>query len=83
MPDDILTYLFTQGVLGVAVAALVVERVRVQKRLDQKDARIEELHGLRLEETKDGREKMTEVLQDVSLNVRILSEKIEVGKRNK
>lgn len=90
MPD-INTYLFTQGVLGVACFILGFVVVYQQKKADKKDdAHAEEVRGLNREliaasnaHALDYRELAKdnqEVMSNTSQNVRILSEKIEVGK---
>lgn len=77
---DFGNYFFTQGVLGVVVAALSVVVIYQNKKLDKKDARIEELQELRLQDSKEVTKDVTEVLQGNSQNMRVLSEKIEIAK---
>lgn len=78
------TYLFTQGVLGVAVLVLSFVCVKLynSREADRKEWRTEvkELNALRLQDSKDIAEKVTGVLDNTSQNVRILSEKIVAGK---
>lgn len=84
-------YLFTQGVLGVVLAGLLLAFIyhyrTSQKRLDDKDVQIAVLNKQILELTdarrldfKDTTNEVIDVLRDNSQNLRILSEKIEVGK---
>lgn len=83
MPD-FTTYLFTQGVLGVACVALAIVCITLYKsrEADRKEwrAEVKELNALRLQDSKDVAEKVTVVLDNTSQNVRILSEKIVAGK---
>lgn len=78
------TYLFTQGVLGVACLALAIVCIKLynSREADRKEWRLEvkELNALRLQDSKDVAEKVTGVLDSTSQNVRILSEKIVAGK---
>lgn len=55
-PDDLLSYYFTQGILGVTVIALIIV-VRFMwnyftKKLDAKDVEIQLLNNARLEDNK-------------------------------
>lgn len=83
----ITSYLFTQGVLGVACLCLGIVVVYQQRKLDKRDEKIQALQDQRLDDNKthaaDYRELAKdnqEVMSNTSQNVRILSEKIEVGK---
>lgn len=76
----ITNYLFTQGVLGVMCVALIIVVIYQQRKLDKKDIRIEELQDLRLEDSKTREKVVSDVMNDTSQNLRILSEKIEVAK---
>lgn len=83
----IFNYLFTQGILGVVAVGLIIVVIYQQKKLDKKDEKIEALQNARLEDNKthavDYREMAKdnqEVMNNTSQNVRILSEKIEVGR---
>lgn len=84
-------YLLTQGVLGVACLVLGVVVIYQQRKLDKRDAdhaaEIKELNRQIIDDNKahaiDFRELAKdnqEVMFNTSQNVRILSEKIEVGK---
>lgn len=76
MPDDIVAYLLTQGVLGLAVLALGIEYVRLRKKVD-------ELQELRYKEAKETLKEVTEVLQGNSQNMALLSEKIVSAKKGR
>jgi hypothetical protein len=80
MQDAGVTYLFTQGVLGVVVVALSTVAVKLYNKTEKQQLRIEELQNLRLTDSKEVTKDVTEVLQGNSQNMRILSEKIEVAK---
>lgn len=83
-PSSPAAYLFTQGVLGVVVVVLALafagyyKASESQKRDDAKI--IFDLQNARLQDSKDITKEVTDVLRDNSQNLRILSEKIEVGK---
>jgi hypothetical protein len=74
------TYLFTQGVLGVVVVALSTVCIKLYNKVEKQQLRIEELQDLRLADSKEVTRDVTEVLQGNSQNMRILSEKIEIGR---
>lgn len=83
----ITNYLFTQGVLGVAVVALGIVVVYQQKKLDKRDEKIQALQDARLDDNKshtlDYREMAKdnqEVLQLNSQNSALLTAKIEAVK---
>ena len=82
MSGDVTTYLFTQGVLGVACVVLGVVCMKLYNKTERQQHRIEELHALRLEDSKEVTRDVTEVLQGNSQSNRILAEKIEAGKGN-
>ncbi len=82
--DGISNYLFTQGVLGVVIVGLLLafgiyyRASEKQKVADSKT--IYDLQEARRVDYKDTLKEVTGVMQDSSQNIRILSEKIEVGK---
>lgn len=83
----ITNYLFTQGVLGVAVVALGIVVVYQQKKLDKRDEKIQALQDARLDDNKahtvDYREMAKDnqdVLQLNSQNSALLTAKIEAVK---
>lgn len=80
MNESLSTYLLTQGVLGVACLVLGVVVVYLQRKLDRREMRIDELQSLRLQDTRELSEETTKVVSDFSQNIRILTEKIEIGK---
>lgn len=82
MPENVTTYLFTQGVLGIAVLILGVVIIRLYNKTEKQQLRIEELQELRLTDTKEMTKDITDVLQGNSQNLRVLSEKIEIAKGN-
>lgn len=75
------TYLFTQGVLGVAVFVLGWVCIKLYNKTERQQARIEELHELRLQDSREIQKEITTVLEGNSQSNRILAEKIEVGKQ--
>lgn len=78
--DQGITYLFTQGVLGVVVVALSTVCIKLYNKVERQQLRIEELQDLRLADSKEVTKDVTEVLQGNSQNMRVLSEKIEFAK---
>ena len=85
--SGIFSYLFTQGVLGVVAVGLIIVVVYLVKKLDRKELELGALYQKLIDENKthtaDYREMAThdqEVMNNTSQNVRILSDKIEVGK---
>lgn len=77
------TYLFTQGVLGVAVVVLAAVINKLYNKTEKQQARIEELQELRLQDSKEVTKDVTEVLQGNAQSNLILAEKIEVAKGSK
>lgn len=84
MPSDpgISNYLFTQGVLGVAVFVLGWISVKLYNKTEKQQARIEALQDLRLEDSKEVTKDVTSVLQGNTQSNYVLAGKIEAGKRN-
>lgn len=84
MPADISTYYLSQGVLGVTVVVLLYVCLKLynSRESDRKEwrAEVKELNALRLQDSKELGEKVSAVMDNTSQNLRILSEKIEVGK---
>lgn len=80
MPEQITTYLLTQGVLGVVCVALIYVCIKLYNKTERQQARIEELHELRLQDSREIQKEITGVLEGNSQSNRILAEKIEVGK---
>lgn len=80
--DALSTYYLTQGVLGatVLVLAVVVTKLYNKTELLEKE-KTALLEARRLDDLKTLKE-VTDVLSANSQNMRILSEKIEVGKQN-
>lgn len=85
--DGITSYLFTQGVLGVAVIVLGIVVIYQQKKIDKKDEKLELLYEARILDNKthavDYREMAKdnqEVLQGNSQASLILGSKIEAVK---
>lgn len=80
MGDSLSTYLFTQGVLGVACLVLGWVCLKLYNEVRRLYTRIEELQELRLQDSKEVSKDVTEVLRGNSEANRILAEKIEIGK---
>lgn len=85
MQDQAGTYFFTQGVLGVIVVVMACTFAyyyrKTQKQIDDKDKVIFDLQEARRMDYKETLKEFTDVVQTNSTSMRILSEKIEVGKR--
>lgn len=81
--DGVSSYLLTQGVLGVACLVLGFVCVKLYNKNERLQERIEELHELRLEDSKEVRREVTAVVQGNSENMRVFTEKIEVAQRGK
>lgn len=73
-------YLFTQGVLGIACIVLGFVAVKLYNKNEKLQERIEELHELRLQDSKDITKEVTTVLEGNSQSNRVLAEKIEIAK---
>lgn len=80
--ENVATYLFTQGVLGVVVAALIIDRSGIIKKTDRLQEKIDELQDLRLADTKEVAKEVTSVLQANTQSNLILAEKIEIAKNS-
>lgn len=89
--DSYTEYLFTQGVLGVVAAALIVVVIYQQRKLDKKDeahaAKIEVLNNLLLAEIKSHAadykkvsDDYQETTQGTAQTIALLGAKIEVAK---
>jgi len=83
----ITNYLFTQGVLGVALVAAIIVIVYQQKKLDKKDEKIEALQDARVSDNKEHARDFqemakdnSEVLQLNSQSNTLLASKIEAVK---
>lgn len=78
------TYLFTQGVLGIVVVVLALTFRWYfnysQKKIDDLNKIIFQGQADRLTDSKENTKEATAIIQENSQNLRILSEKIEVGK---
>lgn len=59
-------YLFTQGVLGIAVLALGIVVIYQQKKLDRKDDKIEALQDARVADNRDHARDYQEMAKDNS-----------------
>lgn len=79
-------YFFTQGVLGVVLVCLAIAFIwyykNSQKKIDDLNKIIFQGQSDRLADSKENTKEVTTVLQENSQNLRILSEKIEIGKSN-
>lgn len=76
-------YLLTQGALGIATLVLGYVCGKLYNKNERLQARIEELHILRLEDSKEVVKEVTEVIQGNSQNMRVFAEKIEVVQQGK
>lgn len=83
MNDGVTSYLFTQGVLGIACIVLGVVCVKLYNKTERQQIRIEQLQDLRLTDSKEVTKDVTDVMATNTTSNRILAEKIEVvqGKR--
>lgn len=77
------TYLFTQGVLGVACLVLGAVVIYQNKKIDRRDERIQQLQDLRLADQKEVTKEVTSVVENNSQSIRVLSEKIEIAKQKR
>lgn len=80
MPD-VNTYLFSQGVLGVACLVLGIVCVKLYNKTDRLEKDKTDLMEARRVDTVQTLEKITEVMQTNSQTNRLLAEKIEAGKQ--
>lgn len=85
--DGVTSYLFTQGVLGVAVIVLGIVVIYQQKKIDKKDEKLELLYEARILDNKnhstdyrDMAKDNQEVLQGNSQSILLLGSKIETVK---
>jgi sensor domain CHASE-containing protein len=74
-------YLFTQGVLGVVVFGLVWVCIKLYTKTDAQQRKIEELQDARLQDIKDIKDQLSDILQGNTEASRILAEKIEAARR--
>jgi hypothetical protein len=79
--EGVPTYLLTQGVLGVVVLVLGYVVIRLYNKTERLEQEKSELLKLQLQDSVEQTRNVTAVLSDNSQNMRILSEKIEVGKQ--
>lgn len=77
------TYLFTQGVLGVACLVLGLVCVKLYNKGDRLQTRIEQLQDLRLDDSKEVTKEVTAVLQGNTQSNLVLAEKIESSKERR
>lgn len=77
---DFITYLFSQGVLGVVCAGLIIVTIYQQRKLDQKDATIQILNDNRLTDAKEVQKDLGTVLSGNSQANQLLAAKIEAVK---
>lgn len=80
MEPNIPTYLFTQGVLGVCTLILGIVCIKLYNKIERQEARIQELHELRFQDSKEVAKNLAEVLEGNAQANRILAEKIEAGR---
>lgn len=75
------TYLLTQGVLGVVTLALSAVCIKLYSKTEKQQTKIEELYNLRLDDIKEIKQQLAELLQDNTEANRIMAEKIEAVRR--
>jgi len=80
MTEQISTYLFTQGILGIAVVVLAFVCLKLYNKTDELQKALNAEKDLRLADSKEMMKEVTEVMRDSIQSDRILSEKIEVAK---
>lgn len=81
-PDSPASYYFTQGVLGFTVVVLAYVVIKLYSKTESQQKIIDEQRDLRLQDSKEVVRDVTSVMQSNTDNMRILTEKIEVGKRS-
>jgi hypothetical protein len=79
--EGVSTYLFTQGVLGIALLVVGYVCIKLYNKTEKQQLRIEELQELRLTDTKEVTQDVTAVVQGNADAIRILTEKIELAKK--
>jgi C4-type Zn-finger protein len=79
--EGVPTYLLTQGVLGIVTLVLGYVVIRLYNKTERLENEKSELLKLQLHDSVEQTRNVTAVLSDNSQNMRILSEKIEVGKQ--
>ena len=80
MPEESITYLLTQGVLGVTVVTLSYVVGKLYNKTERLEKEKTDLLEARRVDDRETIKEVTEVLSNNAQNMRILSEKIEVGK---
>lgn len=80
--DAVSTFYLTQGVLGATVVVLSLVVVKLYNKTERLEKEKTELLSQHNKEDKETLKEVTAVMNDTSQNMRILSEKIEVGKNN-
>lgn len=78
MGDGISSYLFTQGVLGIACLVLGIVCIKLYGKTERQQARIDQLQELRLADSKEVTKEITEVVQGNSQALALMGSKIEV-----
>lgn len=79
--ENVTTYLLTQGVLGVACLVLGYVCIKLYNKTETQQSKIEELHNARLNDIKEIKDQLSELLQGNTEANRILAEKIEAVRR--
>lgn len=80
---DLSTYLFTQGVLGVATLVEGLVIVKLYGTIDKKQSKIDELQEARRLDAVETRTDVTSVLPGISQSLKNISDKIEISKAAK
>lgn len=78
--ENATTYLFTQGVLGVAVVGLSYVVGKLYNKTERLEKEKSDIAEARRIDDKTQAERLTLILQENTLSNKILAEKIEVGK---
>ena len=80
---EVVGHFVTQGTLGVAVVILGIVVIRLYRKIETLQARIEELHEMRLTDVKSLNMGLGEVIRSTSNNLDDLADKFEVVQRGR
>lgn len=81
--EQVLEFLLTQGVLGVVVVGLIFDRLRLERKNDKLQLKIDELQEARRLDAVETRTDVTSVLPGISQSLENISAKIEIAKASK
>ncbi len=82
MGEDISTYLFTQGVLGVACLVLGIVCVKLYNKTERLEKEKTELLEARRLDAVETRTQVTSVLPGISQSLQNISDKIEISRKS-